>query len=252
MCLALKVFNIIPVIFRSFRRDLLAWFTSRGYCSNFAAKLNGAYWRRYSMEPGNSDKKEFKVRKTLQRMLKHLTRRRSLPFDSDGSSTYRGDSKYSTSKRFSMRRESYNFCSSRTGGNNRNDHKGYRTYSDSEVREDGKSTTKFFRQALLSNNASSSRRKSSKMTKLICFKSSEKDDTLGNSAIATSPEDAHSPLIDNVFIKQDSRANIDARPTSYQYGRRSSRSRHSTTTIETRITVNGVNRDVEDICSTTV
>lgn len=242
---------LYAIMTKSFRRDLLAWFTSRGYCSNFAAKLNGAYWRRYSMEPGNSDKKEFKVRKTLQRILKHLTRRRSLPFDSDGSSSYRGDSKFSSSKRFSMRRESYNFCSSKTSGNNRNDHKSYRTYSDSEAREDGKSMTKLFRQALVSNNVPSSQSKS-RLTKLMCFKSSTKDDTSRDSATVTSPEDAHSPLIDNVFIKQDSRANIDSRPTNYQYGRRSSRSRHSTTTIETRITVNGVNRDPEDICSTTV
>lgn len=199
------------------------------------------------MDPGNSDKKEFKVRKTLQRILKHLTRRRSLPFDSDGSSTFRGESKFTSSKRFSSRRESYNFCSSRTAGNNRSDHKGYRTYSDSEGRDEGRSMTKLFRQALVNNNPSSQSK--SKMTKLMCFKSSTKDDTTRNCASISSPEDAHSPLIDNVFIKQDSRAHPEPRPTNYQYGRRSSRSRHSTTTIETRITVN---KDAEDICSTTV
>lgn len=194
----------------------------------------------------HAEKRDYTVRRKLQRFFKHLTRRRSIPFDSDGSLSCRCDSKLSTSKPFSTRRESYNFNSSRANGNKRNN---YRSYSDSE--------TNFERRTKATHVVQAQRKKhtDSKISHLNCFKSSTKKDdkvTMKRAGDAQSTEDTCTPLVDTVFTDCPARIATDSRHPNYQYGRRSSRSRHSTTTIETRITMNGGTKDPEEVCTTAV
>lgn len=66
--------------FRSFRRDLLTWLTSRGFCVRFVSKRHGAKWRHHSV---NGGKKETHVRKKIQQCVKYVVRYKAVNIENE-------------------------------------------------------------------------------------------------------------------------------------------------------------------------
>lgn len=259
---------LYAIMTKSFRRDLLAWLTSRGYCAQFAAKLNGANWRRNSVDPGSTERRESAVRKKIRRCMKFVTIKKPMPYDVSGDgSVFKESNGCFSSKRSSMRRDSlkphnYYFCPNKPAANNNHrDKMNYRSCDEQGcVSQNGRSQSpvaKFFKISLVKKNSENRpeshnyRKIKTGLSNIMCFKTYQNPEESSDPANDPSPE-ASSPLMDGLYSKNEmdfsSRPNFDSKPPNY--GRRSSRSRHSTTTIETRLTVNGCNREAEDICST--
>nr|XP_039257977.1 thyrotropin receptor-like [Styela clava] len=264
---------LYAILTKSFRRDLLTWFTSRGYCIPLAAKLNGAHWRRNSIDPGSAERRDT-YRKRFQQCVKYVTNKRSVHMDIGGeaSANSRDSERVTKNHRYSpshlkplnihngkiaymgkhaktdLDNNSNSISSYHSTGNSQSGHKGMSRFFKLAL-----GTKKFKEPTTPTEERVLTNRQRPIFPEIRWFRSQRNRPSRQTSGEITSPnwprpEDS-SPLMETLDSRNEcdfSMPNHENKKSAYKSGRRASKSRHSTTTIETRLTVGGNTRGSVD------
>lgn len=235
-----------------------------------AAKLHGAQWRRNSADPGSGDRRETNVRKKFQQCVKYVSKRNGVHVvivgeencssnsrknDRDVTLSRGSDNVFKPEKQASTEKT----ISSHPKNDVDNGSNSFSSYPPANINHPSyKGMSQIFKFALLAkknDNKSSSKKNNNEQTErppslLKWLQPSKKVIEANKTNNSDVPRDRASaddvsPLVEISDARQFSLQAIDGKPSAYPYERRSSRSRHSTTTIETRLTLNGVRGSVD-------